>query len=675
MSRRPGPVWFGRPSVTSSKSATLSTRPSKGQPREQVELAVVFEDIATYRSYKPGAGPRLRPISLLPVRDTTAYIRDEFLIPHTISGDGRKHLQYQVAWTDLPAARLIVDAERIADYVSPRAYEEWCAARAEERIEEERRMEEEENVRAVAEAEAREKRVRLRNGLPKEVPATKTTQVESKKRKRKTKAEREETTRAVTPGSEQKRKAGGPKRNAPSLSTPSKTRLEEFRELDTEVEPETEDLAEDDDDKAIFRQLNGEDPSSVAEESCDSGEGSNVPSGLKPPSKKQRTVSPRPVLSRFLSGIETDSNRSTPFDSSRGATSSPALPPLPQPRATSQANRLGPPSTFPSALPASANYASTPPAIPKKITPIYPPAPPKRSQLSVRDPPTPPQPQPQPSSSSSKTQTQTPTPKPWKPPANMKETPIKPPTNGTSTSSPRTGFTPLSHRSTPWTVAHAVHNASSLTPGQPVQSIEQARVSSTLKSTPKQKPEKPAASVPPPPPANDSIHVKPHDADRDELAESDDVYEVLRLEGLQIRHVRGKPVRYFAVRWKGNWPPDQNPTWEPESNIPRYMTKKYLLAHPAPTPQPPPRPRKGTNGTLDQYLSPPLWSQRKYSSVSEAFEGVEYDAAAAGGNGKDLDLDQAAVKQEDEDGGDTGQDEVLLVTEDPVSSVRPTFSW
>ncbi|KAI8189896.1 hypothetical protein K4K54_012412 [Colletotrichum sp. SAR 10_86] len=43
-------------------------------------------------------------------------------------------------------------------------------------------------------------------------------------------------------------------------------------------------------------------------------------------------------------------------------------------------------------------------------------------------------------------------------------------------------------------------------------------------------------------------------------SELSDVYEVLRLEGLQIRHVRGKPGRYFAVRWKGNWPSDQNPT-------------------------------------------------------------------------------------------------------------------
>ncbi|KAJ0269019.1 hypothetical protein COL940_012847 [Colletotrichum noveboracense] len=512
MSRRTT-VWFGRPSPTSRQPNTTSSS-------SHVELAVVFKDIATYRPYTPGTGPPLRPITLVPVRDSTAYIRDEFFVPPPLSQDGKKRLQYVVGWSDLPAARLVVDAERVADYVSPAAYEDWCAARAAERDEEERRREEEENVRAVAEAEAREGGMLvLRNGV-KDTPGK---DVVTGKRKRRTKAELA-AARAETPvEGDGKRKPGRPKKGAPSLSTPSKARLEEFRELETEVEGGTETP---DDEKAIFRQLNGDEPvsaaDSLAEEEYDSREEEAMPMSLEPPVKKRRRISPGPALSRLLPGIETDSGRSTPFDSSRGATSSPALPPL---LPTSQAARP-PPQTFPPVPQASATYDSTPPAGAKKITPIQPPIQPKH---------------------------------------------------------------------------------------------------------------------------------------RDELS---DVYEVLRLEGLQIRHVRGKPVRYFAVRWKGNWPPDQNPTWEPESNIPRYMTKKYLLNNPTPVKG------KNGNGTLDKYLSPG-WSQRKYSSVSEAFEGGDPEVAAA----QEVQDEEAMEDEEEEVEGEGEGDEMLVVTDEPPPRVQPTLSW
>ncbi|KAK2764185.1 chromo domain-containing protein [Colletotrichum kahawae] len=655
MSRRTT-VWFGRPS-RQQPNATTTTSPSS-----QVELAVVFKDIATYRPYTPGTGPPLRPITLIPVRDSTAYIRDEFFVPPPLSQDGKKRLQYVVGWSDLPAARLVVDAERVADYVSPAAYEDWCAARAAERDEEERRWEEEENVRAVAEAEARERGMLvLRNGV-KDTPRVEGTGAVTGKRKRRTKAEMA-AARAETPvEGDAKRKPGRPKKDAPSLSTPSKARLEEFHELETEVGGGTETP---DDEEAIYRQLHGDEPvsaaDSLAEEEYDSREEGAMPVGLEPPIKKRRRISPGPALSRLLPGIDTGSGRSTPFDSSRGATSSPALPPLPS---TSQAARP-PPQTFPPVPQASATYESTPPAGPKKITPIQPPIPPKRSLLSMRDPPSSCSPHLQPTSS----KTTTPTPKQWQPPPNMKETAITPPINGvaikskprtnslsgvavstprttasappasTTAITPRTGFTPAAQSATPWSLS----KTSSIPP--PTQSIEPA-------ATPKPK------LLPKPSPSKSTINVL--DPDRDELS---DVYEVLRLEGLQIRHVRGKPVRYFAVRWKGNWPPDQNPTWEPESNIPRYMTKKYLLNNPTPV--------KGKNGnsTLDKYLSPG-WSQRKYSSVSEAFEGGDPEVAAA----QEVQDEEAMEDEEEEEVGGEG-DEMLLVTDEPPRRVQPTLSW
>uniref|UniRef100_L2G933 Chromo domain-containing protein n=1 Tax=Colletotrichum fructicola (strain Nara gc5) TaxID=1213859 RepID=L2G933_COLFN len=528
MSRRTT-VWFGRPSPTSRQPNTTSSS-------SHVELAVVFKDIATYRPYT--------------VRDSTAYIRDEFFVPPPLSQDGKKRLQYIVGWSDLPvppplsqdgkkrlqyivgwsdlpAARLVVDAERVTDYVSPAAYEDWCAARAAERDEEERRREEEENVRAVAEAEARERGMLvLRNGV-KDTPRK---DVVTGKRKRRTKAEMA-AARAETPvEGHGKRKPGRPKKGAPSLSTPSKARLEEFRELETEAEGGTETP---DDEEAIFRQLNGDEPvsaaDSLAEEEYDSREEGAMPS-LEPPVKKRRRISPGPTLSRLLPGTSTTASTSHITSSS------------------------------------------------------------------------------------------------------------------TTTSNIPSRFTPAAQSATPWSLSRPPPP-----PSQPINPTESA-------ATPKPKPK----LLPKPSPSKSTINVL--DPDRDELS---DVYEVLRLEGLQIRHVRGKPVRYFAVRWKGNWPPDQNPTWEPESNIPRYMTKKYLLNNPTPVKG------KNGNGTLDKYLSPG-WSQRKYSSVSEAFEGGDPEVAAA----QEVQDEEAMEDEEEEEGEGEGEgDEMLVVTDEPPPRVQPTLSW
>ncbi|GJC99186.1 chromo domain-containing protein [Colletotrichum higginsianum] len=368
-------VWFGRPTPCGSKATSISTvsTPS-GRRRSKTpdlrELAVVFEGIPTYRRYRPGTGPRLRPITLVPVRDTTAYIRDEFFVPPAFSVDGKKRLQYVVGWTDLPAARLQVDAERICDYVSPMAYEEWCAARAAERDEEERRIEEEENVRAVAEAEAREKGIILNNGVRGR---------RGTKRKHQGAVEANTPPAATAPATGEKKTRGRPRKGVPSLSTPSKSMIpEDFDGLETEGDIEME-IDEEAEERAIFRQLNGEEPMSV-EESYDSGELSSARARSDPPAKKRRTGSPRPTLSRLLSSIETDSSSSTPFDSSRGATSSPALPPLPQLASRPRETPILPPMP-----PASAHQTSTPTAPRTKTQPQ------KRSLLSIRYPPSTPQ--------------------------------------------------------------------------------------------------------------------------------------------------------------------------------------------------------------------------------------------------------------------------------------------
>ncbi|OHE96215.1 chromo domain-containing protein [Colletotrichum orchidophilum] len=692
MSRPSKLIWFGKPptlpgSGGGTATSSIATRKPPREP-EPRRLAVVFEDIPTYRRYKPGTGPRLPPITFVPLRDTTAYIRDEFFVPPALSEDGKKRLKYVVGWTDLPAARLVVDAERICDYVSPMAYEEWCAARAEEQDEEERKLEQAENVRAVEEAEAREKGIVLLGDK-----ASKGTKSGRKKRKKQRAAEELRTPPPAAAGGE-KRKRGRPRKNAPSLSTPSKGVLaDDFEELDMEGDLEMEEA---DEDEAIFRQLNGEEPLLLTEDSYDSGEQSSLPAGLEPPNKKQRTRSPRQTLSRLMPGIETDSSRSTPFDSSRGATSSPALPPLPPPQASfSQSTRLREKTIFPPIPPASANHTSTPTA--PRIKTLQPP---KRSLLSIRDPPSTPQ-------HSSSPKVQTPTPKAGKLPLPATAPPaLNPPRNGTGmllhTPTPRTGFTPLIHNSTPWTVSLAASKAaySHLTPTQPVQSIEQPSFTNPIsipkpKTTPKSREPQQAAlaqifSAPPATTAGSKRAAvrskpaaKPNTARKTggklstEASDEEDeqVYEVLRIEAVEDRvsprsHGK-KTTRFFRVRWKGNWPSSMNPTWEPESNIPQHVIKNFYIQNGY-------HPKNPQVGAMDKYLIP-----RQYSSVSQAFEDGE-GGEGDDGNDDDDDDDNGAQAEEgdeivveggDAENGDDDQgDEMLLVTDEPGLPFNPTFS-
>ncbi|KAK3192375.1 hypothetical protein K4F52_001588 [Lecanicillium sp. MT-2017a] len=57
----------------------------------------------------------------------------------------------------------------------------------------------------------------------------------------------------------------------------------------------------------------------------------------------------------------------------------------------------------------------------------------------------------------------------------------------------------------------------------------------------------------------------------------DDDWEVERIEGTELFEVEGEGLtRYFKVRWAGDWPADQNPTWEPEENLPTKLVRGYM---------------------------------------------------------------------------------------------------
>jgi hypothetical protein len=111
-----------------------------------------------------------------------------------------------------------------------------------------------------------------------------------------------------------------------------------------------------------------------------------------------------------------------------------------------------------------------------------------------------------------------------------------------------------------------------------------------------------------------------------------DEWEVKDLLDDQWFMEQGVKVHRYLVLWEGDWPADQNPTWEPAENVQdqglinRYQKKKKagLL-----------KPQRKAQQTLQQYLA-----GAKYSSVAEAFEGGinEQTGRAATDMGSDADL-------------------------------------
>lgn len=96
--------------------------------------------------YTPNSGPARQRITLLPQADSTAYITERILLPPDgVAKDGKprpKRMTYIVGWRDLPAARLLVPAMEILQYVSPRELEAWETALEEELSEERAKAEE-----------------------------------------------------------------------------------------------------------------------------------------------------------------------------------------------------------------------------------------------------------------------------------------------------------------------------------------------------------------------------------------------------------------------------------------------------------------------------------------------------------------------------------------------------
>ncbi|CAK7246370.1 MAG: hypothetical protein STHCBS139747_008000 [Sporothrix thermara] len=113
-------------------------------------------------------------------------------------------------------------------------------------------------------------------------------------------------------------------------------------------------------------------------------------------------------------------------------------------------------------------------------------------------------------------------------------------------------------------------------------------------------PPSPSLPVPNPQQLHDAQAKEAKEVEAGEAGEEDNLYEVDRIEADCLAAVdadgsgdmEGLPadaepelvpdttssrlLRYFLVRWKGDWPPDQNPTWEPAENLPPRMVRQYL---------------------------------------------------------------------------------------------------
>ncbi|KKY35296.1 putative chromatin organization chromo domain containing protein [Diaporthe ampelina] len=127
-------------------------------------------------------------------------------------------------------------------------------------------------------------------------------------------------------------------------------------------------------------------------------------------------------------------------------------------------------------------------------------------------------------------------------------------------------------------------------------------------------------------------------------------YVVKRLEGDYILD----GVHWFRVRWEGDWPDDENPTWEPRENIAEKLVKQYLKTKAKRSAD---RPLKSNSNKKPKTKQTNLladWA-KGYGSVTEAFEGqAELNATSEAmldpGGGQDRHTD-----------ADDGPDELLVI--------------
>lgn len=484
-------------------------------PRRRTTIEIPLHSI---RKYVPGSGPPPPRISLVPPRDSTAYIIDQFVLPpdKDMTPTSRRLIHYHIGFDDLPAVKLLVPCTEVLDYVSPRELEDWEYQNEEKK--------EVERARLLAEKQ-RAGPAKKKPGRPRKVPM-------------------EDVGMPVRSSADEalllaQQVAG------PSLSTPKK------RKLELVLQEEMGDTSNMESDDAIHRQF---------QEVADS-------EGMEFEDELADSESADQLGLRYdTSGVETPSrvgSLARPLKDSCSVSS-----------ATTSAV-LGLPGSAPAPAAALTMSATSTPG---RIHPAW-------AQAFGQQ----------------------------KHPAN----PINTHSQGGH----------AKQNGTPWTLfansEQPKPSMSAAVPGSSFKASNTPKGPSSLASTPSAGakpailPEASARKRKAQPNGKGPSQEKQQRPKKPKVKQEPvpvaDEWEVKELLDDQWFIEQGVKVHRYLVLWEGNWPEDQNPTWEPAENVQdNDLIKRYQKKKKAGLLKPPKKAQK----TMHQFLA-----GAKYASVAEAFEG------------------------------------------------------
>ncbi|KAK8150425.1 hypothetical protein G3M48_002166 [Beauveria asiatica] len=594
------------------------TSPYPGRKRQQPSrintIKITIPLPSRPADYVPNSGPPLRRLALQPPADSTAYIDDRILLPPSgLAADGRplpKRMRYIIGWRDLPAARLLVPAMDVLDYVSPHALEEW-----------EYSMELEldvERARLAAERQALKAQQTLL-GRADELPWPKA----ARPPLHHTSIEAAVVAETEDGDGEQGRLRGG----AMSLCTPKKRKMDDFLDGYTSDESPSEQLLSD-----IAKSARQEDSLSPGKEESDD----KVPEVRAAPVAPVAPMAPMASVYPKMPILTGDDGRS------RSVKGQPCKKP-----------KLATSMTLP-----LMSMPSTEKPKPHRLESAAMPFPLANSLVTLR-PIVSPKPNAPAKTHSSRPITEyllngrnnssTPHPPATKPPNSAPQSLAKKLLHNTSQS-----LAKKLSRSTSQSLAKKMsnsapqHSATKTLSSMPQRSAMKAS-SSTLQhparnasGTPGSAAKKPSTKAPFEPHLHDTNrkpkgkpkyrshvarkiethHRKPNEAPRTPSSgkakpplvfdsssgdENETDWAVDRIEDMELYDVEGRGlIRYFKVRWEGDWPPDQNPTWEPEENLPDDLIREFCRTFKSRKKGSSEQPRPARNDAGEAARLPPL---------------------------------------------------------------------
>ncbi|RFU72768.1 hypothetical protein TARUN_9493 [Trichoderma arundinaceum] len=292
----------GRGMVPLSQPTDVKNKATPAKPSARTRIVIPLASKPA--DYVPGSGPPLQPISLLPPGDSTAHIIERVLLPSPgPAPNGRplpKRMAYLIGWRDLPAASMLVPAMQVLDYVSPRTLEDFEERLEQELDDEKGRLEEEIKSDLVAPQKKKKKRGRppAHSQIESAVVAEPETVAQAKSRH---------------------------KKGVMSLSTPQKSRLEEFQWLSDEEGSPSRQIAEEHfqslpgylaDEDEVTEDTDGPLPNQHLHVMHNASQPNPIPLNLKQPSAPSPRPFSSPVRARttpeYSSGVQTPAKCSLP---------------------------------------------------------------------------------------------------------------------------------------------------------------------------------------------------------------------------------------------------------------------------------------------------------------------------------------------------------------------------